>query len=83
MDAAGRSGTSEAAEQVAPKLGLYERLHGARSYWSSAKAYCETCGAEWRAKNAHGVAVKHARHHRHKVSIEIQQHHTYDGTVIE
>jgi hypothetical protein len=85
-DTEGQDGTPEAGAKVAEPakpLGFYERMHGQRSYWATANAYCETCGAEWRTKNAHGVAVQHARRHRHKVSIEIQQHHTYDGTVIE
>lgn len=59
---------------------VHERIYGVRKYWSEANAYCETCGAEWRAKNAHGVAVQHARKHGHVVSVEVKAHHTYDCT---
>lgn len=41
-------------------------------------AYCTTCGKTWENKNAHAVAARHARIHKHRVSVEKTIIYMYD-----
>lgn len=42
-------------------------------------AHCLTCGKEWGAKNAHPVAVRHARLYGHTVLVEVGHAYQYKG----
>ena len=47
-------------------------------------AQCRDC--EWRSehyKNGQAIAAKHAKHHKHKVSIEVGLAGYYDGRVAQ
>ncbi len=47
-------------------------------------AQCEDC--EWRSedyKNGQAIAAKHAKHHKHKVNIDIGLGGYYDGRVAQ
>lgn len=41
-------------------------------------AVCETCDKAWGGRNAHAVGAKHARHHKHKVGIDVTITYVYD-----
>lgn len=52
------------------------------SYYRDVKAGCHDCNgytAMWTAKNAQGVAAKHAEKHKHNTWVEIDMCITYKG----
>ncbi len=44
-----------------------------------ARAGCEDCDWKCFTRNAHGVAAKHAKYHKHKTWVDIATSYTYDG----
>lgn len=44
-----------------------------------ARAWCETCGKEWHAKNAHAVGASHARRYDHCVHVEEARNYSYNA----
>lgn len=51
-----------------------KRTSGQTHIW----AECHTCGKTWDAKNAHGVAARHAQAHGHKTVVDVCYSYAYN-----